>query len=362
MSVAQGSIDDRQEQWFDSAWWDGQIGMAIATPDPVLANLRITVAHYHLSLALREVLGPDTGANFHTWATWGSKKAGATIRQEDVPHIRALALLAGGGLGLLGTAEVRHRLGDTRLLASTTGTLLGGWGADALARQLLDHAGRMILGGNITVIDDIGRQTARFVSNFHGHPEPDAGRLEEFRGGLRPGPTAAGGQDLLKHAFTHYYQARHARDLDDKHQQMLLANLYTILHEHIRLQPYIAGAMPLLARRLITRRLLNFYAGLRKMSVGRDVVPLDGVDCPCTLRHVENAELLSFLNGPSGWDRTPDSLLGSHADNWADIRDRMNFICDLFRSYHVDPGLFGAPYTPAQCAQIEAGRIPGGAL
>jgi len=40
----------------------------------------------------------------------------------------------------------------------------------------------------------------------------------------------------------------------------------------------------------------------------------------------------------------------------------MNFICDLFRSYHVDPGLFGAPYTPAQCAQIEAGRIPGGAL
>ncbi len=62
------------------------------------------------------------------------------------------------------------------------------------------------------------------------------------------------------------------------------------------------------------------------------------------------------------WDRTPDSLLGSHADNWADIRDRMNFICDLFRSYHVDPGLFGAPYTPAQCAQIEAGCIPGGAL
>jgi hypothetical protein len=216
----------------------------------------------------------------------------------------------------------------------------------------------MILGGNITVIDDIGRQTARFVSSFHGHSEADPQRLADFLAPLRPGPTAAGGQDLLRHAFTHYYQARHARDLNDKHEQMLLANLYTILHEHIRLQPYIAGAMSLLARRLITRRLLNFYVGLRKMSVGRDVVPLDDVDCPCTLRHLENLELLGFLGGPGGWDRTPDSVLGSHAENWADIHDRMNFICDLFRSYHFDKGLFGAPYTEVQCAEIASGRIP----
>jgi len=362
MSTAPEGMAGYPAHWFDNAWWEGQIGRAISSPDPVLANLRITVTHYRLSLALREILSPETGANFHTWATWGSKQAGATIRQEDVPHIRALALLTGGGLGLLGTAEVRHRLGGTRLLASTTGTLLGSWGIHALTQQLLDHASRMILGGNITVIDDIGRQTARFVSTFHGHPEPDAQRLEVFLGALRPGPTAAGGQTLLKNAFTHYYQARHAQDLNEKHEQMLLANLYTILHEHIRLQPYIAGAMPLLARRLTTQRLLNFYIGLRKMSVGKDVVPLDDVDCPCTLRHLENAELLGFLGGPGGWDRTPDSLLGSHAANWADIHDRMNFICDLFRTYHFAPGLFIAPYTDAQCVDIEAGRLPRGVL
>lgn len=362
MSTAPESMAGRPAHWFDNAWWEDQIGRAISSPDPVLANLRITVTHYRLSLALREIVSPEAGANFHTWATWGSKQAGATIRQEDVPHVRALALLTGGGLGLLGTAEVRHRLGGTRLLASTTGTLLGSWGIHALTQQLLDHASRMILGGNITVIDDIGRQTARFVSTFHGHPEPDAQRLEVFLGALRPGPSAAGGQTLLKNAFTHYYQARHAQDLNEKHEQMLLANLYTILHEHIRLQPYIAGAMPLLARRLTTQRLLNFYIGLRKMSVGKDVVPLDDVDCPCTLRHLENAELLGFLGGPGGWDRTPDSLLGSHAANWADIHDRMNFICDLFRTYHFAPGLFIAPYTDAQCVDIAAGRLPRGVL
>jgi hypothetical protein len=240
--------------------------------------------------------------------------------------------------------------------------LAGGWGSRMLAHQLLDHASRMILGGNITVLDDIGRQSARFIGAFHGHPEPDPGRLAEFLALLRPGPTAAGGQDLLAKAFTHYYQARHAQDLNDKHEQMLLANLYTILHEHIRLQPYIVGAMPLVARRLITHRLLNFHAGPRQMSVGRDVVPPEDPGCPCTLQHIENAELLGFLGGPGGWDRTPDSVLGSHANNWADIHDRMNFICDLFRAYHFDAGLYTAPYTGAQCEDIESGRVPGGAL
>jgi hypothetical protein len=35
------------------------------------------------------------------------------------------------------------------------------------------------------------------------------------------------------------------------------------------------------------------------------VVTLDDVDCPCTLRHLENVDLLGFLGEPGGWDRTP---------------------------------------------------------
>src|SRR5689334_12827938 len=85
--------------WASRAWWDERIGVAIATPDPVLCNLRITLAHYELSCALHAVLGADSGGNFHTWAVWGSKKAGSTIRQEDVPHLRGTAALLGGTLG-----------------------------------------------------------------------------------------------------------------------------------------------------------------------------------------------------------------------------------------------------------------------
>ena len=345
------------EHWFDHAWWEGQIDQAISTPDPALANLRITVAHYQLSLALRATIGPGGGANFHTWATWGSKKAGTTIRQEDVPYLPTLARWAGGGLGLLGGAAMAPRGRDAARFAAPLGLLLGGWGAEALTRQRLAQAGRLILRGNIIVIDDIGRQTARFVSTFHGHPAPDAPRLAGFLGALRPGPTAAGGQDLLRYAFTHYDQSRHTCDPAAAREHLLLGNLYAILHEHVRLQPYIAGAMPRPARRLITRRLLHFVVGRHTMSAAQDVTPWAG-----PLPPVENAELRAFLVGPGGWDRTLDGVRGSGAANWADIRDRMNFICALFRAGHDDPDLFTAPYTAAQCADIAAGCIPGGAL
>ncbi len=341
--------------WFDSAWWEDEIDRAIATPDPALANLRITVAHYQLSLALRATLAPAAGANFHTWATWGSKKAGTTIRQEDVPHLPALARWAGAGVGLLGLAA----LGPRARAAAPLAALLGSWGAAALTRRELAQASRMILRGNIIVLDEIGRQTARFVGTFHAQPAPDRDRLAGFLAGLRPGSTATGGQDLLVRAFTHYYRSRYTGDPAAAREHLLLGNLYAILHEHIRLQPYIAGAMPRPARRLITRRLLHFAVGRQTMSAAADVTAWAGGG-PLPLP--ANAELRRFLAGPGGWDRTLDGVRGSGATNWADIRDRMNFICALFRTGNDDPDLFTAPYTAAQCAAIAAGRIPGGAL
>jgi hypothetical protein len=342
-------------QWSNRSWWEDAIDRAITTPDPALANLRITVAHYQLSLALRATLAPAAGANFHTWATWGSKKAGTTIRQEDVPHLPALARLAVGGVGLLGLAA----LGRHARAVAPFGELLGSWGAAALTRRALDRASRMILRGNIIVLDEIGRETARFVGTFYGQPTPDRDRLAGFLAALRPGPTAAGGQDLLARAFIHYYRSRHAVDLAPAREHLLLGNLYAILHEHIRLQPYIAGAMPRPARRLITRRLLHFAVGRRTLSAAADVTAWAGGG-PLPLP--ANAELRRFLAGPGGWDRTLDGVRGSRAADWAALRDRMNFICALFRTGNDDPDLFTAPYTAAQGAAIADGRIPDGAL
>ncbi len=298
-----------------------QIEAACATEDPRLCNLRVTLGHYDLSLALRDALGADAGANFHTWAVWGSKKAGTTIRREDFTGPRGMLLRT-------------------------------------VARPALNRAAREILAGNITVLDDIGHVTARFVLAFPPGAARDEERLEAFLAELRPGPPSVEGQDLLARAFRRYWLAHHEPDPNAKHEHMLLANLQAILHEHVRLEPHIAGSIPRPMRNLVTARVLDFRAGAEELQVGRDLAPASIEGEPDSLRHITNADLSHFLTGPQGWDRTPDDLDGSGARDWTDIRDRMNYIVDLFRSRHFDASLFDAPYDERQRAAIEAGRMP----
>ena len=352
---------DCPDEWFDPSWWAEEIPAVIALPDPTLSNLRITLAHYQLSLALREVTGADAGANFHTWAVWGSKKAGVTIRREDTHRVRRAVHLLGGGCGLGVAAAGGLWLALLNpVLCLGLGCLVGAGPALGL-RRVLKRTASQILAGNRTVLEDIGLATGRFVAAFHGRPSPDPDRLEEFLQTLRPGRTEGGGQGMLGRAFTHYYNARYEPDQDKKHEWMLLANCYAILHEHIRLEPYIAGSMPRLLRRWVTARLLNFYIGEDELRVGLDVPGEVDQSFPGTLRELDNPELLAFLEG-DGWDRTPNSLAGSQARDWADLRERMNFIVDLFRSRHLSPMLFAAPYTREQRAALLEGRIPTGPL
>lgn len=345
----------------DAAWWESEIDAAIAVSRPVLCNLRITLAHYELSRALSAVTGPDTGANFHTWAVWGSKKAGKTIRRQDIPHLASLTAALGAGLGALAVRAVvpsgPNRRGPT-LLASAA----GGLAASTVTGRLLADAAHRILEGNITVLNDIGRPSARFITTFLDQPQPDPERLSAFLATLRPGPTAAGGQDLLTRAYTHYYLARYETHCDARHEHMLLANYCAILHEHVRLQPYISGAMPGPLRRLVTAHLLEFELGEYKHEVGEDVEPWQGASFPETLAQLADEDLASFLSGQGGWDRTPNDLAGSRAVDWSNIRDRMNFIVDLFRSRHLDDGLFRAPFTKAQSRDVLAGNVPSGPL
>jgi hypothetical protein len=354
-------MEDIRKELFDCSWWERELRSVLAIEDPVLCNLRITLAHYKLSLALHHLLGPDTGANFHTWAVWGSKKAGMTIRRQDMRRIRPIAMLVGVMLGALSATTVGRGLGQP-LVRAGVGTVLGGVGFSELTRRLLDRTVAHILGGNRTVLDDIGHVTARFLCSFHGSATPDPARLDAFVASLRSGDSRGGGQDLLKQAFTHYYMAWHEPNLDAKHEHMLYANLQAILHEHLRLDPYIDGAILRPLRRAVTARLLRYRVGNAGLSVAEDVPAWVGSATPSSLELLAHPELLDFLVGSDGWDRTPDNLSGSRARDWTDIRDRMNYIVDLFRTRHFDPELFLPPLTEEQSRTLLAGRVPGGPL
>jgi len=359
---AEAWIAERIPSWGDLGWWREQIEGACDGRNPVLSNLRITLAHQQLSLALVHVTGAGCGANFHTWAVWGSKKAGQTIRKEDVPFLPRAglglgALTAAGVAAVLSGGGPRRRAATSAAAGASTGAALS-WTAD----RVLDRAARHIFDGNVTVLTDIGVQTARFVSAFLHPADRTDTRLAEFLAALRPGQARDEGQDLLSDAYTHYFHASREPIRDRRDEMMLCANLFAILHEHQRLQPYIEGSVPRPLRRFVTEHLLSFTVGDEAMRVGRDVPRRGGVRYPETLRTIETPELESFLYGPHGWDRTPNTLTGSAATDWTDLSDRMNYIVDLFRSRQCDPNLFAAPFAPAQRSAILTGRVPPGPL
>lgn len=61
---------------------------------------------------------------------------------------------------------------------------------------------------------------------------------------------------------------------------------------------------------------------------------------PEHLRTIESGELNALL---SQYDKTPNSLKGSSANDGSKFDQRMNYIVDLFRSRQGDPRLFDAP-------------------
>ena len=192
----------------------GADDQAVGGRDPVLSNLRITLTHQQLSLSLRQLIGESGGANFHTWAVWGSKTAGRTIRHEDLPVpmrvVTPAATLAGAGAAAV--MRVRRGPGRARRHAVSIAAGAGvGGGLGRGVRRLADRAAHSIFGGNATVLDDIGRQTARFL---FAAGSDDA--FEAFEAQLRPGPPETGGQDLLRGAYRHYREASRATDPDHR--------------------------------------------------------------------------------------------------------------------------------------------------
>ncbi|MGQ0805550.1 MAG: hypothetical protein ACT4PI_17040 [Actinomycetota bacterium] len=325
--------------------WRRALDVAVDCPDPTRANLLITQGHYELSLALRDVLGLDAGANFHTWAVWGSREAGTTISQRDVPGLRvAGAVVAGGAaLALMPLVDL-----------PVAGALASATLAYGIAARELREATERISAGNRLVLDEIGGETARFVATFSDDIASEPTRIADFCAGLRPGPTHRGGQQLLRRAFTNYHAAARTPDVAMKHELTFLANCQAVWHEHIRLQSYIAGAMPRPFRRRITRRLLDFRVGPEPLHVGRDLDVVAGRSYPSTLDTLVGLETVGVVEQLRRPARPPTSLVDSGARNWADLADRMNYIVDLFRSRHLEPSVFEPPYPSDETEDLRA--------
>jgi hypothetical protein len=312
--------------------WIRAIEAACAEPNLARSNLLITRLHYLLSEALADRLGREGGPNFHSWAVWGSRKAGVTIRQEDLDSAISNATMTAGVVGSVIGAATGILAGRwlgwapdyvTAAIGAGVGTLVGGWTGRRIAIWSRGKAAKLVLRGNQVVIQDIGEQSARFLELLEKGATKDD--REAFFAGLRAGPTEKHGQDRLKTAFRSYLAAFDSNDLEEKRAAMIAGNCEIVYHEHIRLEPYIRGAMPFIVRRCATQRLMTYDIGERVLTVGED---LPGFPTPTAAR------------------------------NWAKIEERMRYVFALFRKFHNAPEVFSTP--EMEMAQItKSGHSPG---
>lgn len=371
-----------------------------AIADPVIRNLRITQAYHELSAAAASRLGPV--ANWCTFATWASKQAGRTIREEDLARAIETAFRsspdAANAAGEVATEA--GRLGAR----STMDASLGSVWAVVDPTAALDRASVAVARGNLRVFEEIGRAFARFDVECGLDAAADADALAKFVQGLSPGEPPDG-QRYLRQAFSHYHRARFEVDPIARAQLVLLANLEIGFHEQIRLQPEIVEALDAavvdprevregvvaalfpravwlvrirlfiagllgrrtlfdkavdalvlekqrLVRRILTRHLMSIDLGTAvRLELGKDL----GAGFPPPLRSIVVPELRGLLERI---DPTPDSQRDSGAADWADLGDRVHFITDMFRCYQESPFLFEPPFTPAQLERLEAGERP----
>ena len=380
-----------------------EIQRILALSDLTLRNLFITQGYHELSGALSRMLG--SSANWCTFATWASKQAGQTIRREDLERFLEHEIRTVPGLpGLDEVAAAAARFGsrlDPAGIRRIVEDLL-------LKSSPLTRASAAISRGNRKLFEEIAGEFSRFLATFAGDAAFDPEKIARFVESLRPGDPP-GGQEFLRRAFTHFYQARFDPDPKVRAERILLANLEVGFHEQMRLQPDIEEALeaalpdpeelrrkllpalfpnagPMLRMRLRLPRFLRRMSPLdraldRLLEELRRVVrraltevlmrlELPGEEAlrlrrdlrrsfPDSLRTINDPDLTALLKRV---DPTADSLSLSGAEDWADFAERMHFIADLFRCFQEHAPLFGAPFSPAQLADLKTGRMPSGRL
>lgn len=378
-----------------------------ALPDPVIRNLQITQCYHELAVAMAaRVSAPIGGANWCTFATWASRQAGQTIRQEDFARllenaVRSAPVRAQAAPDVVASAQA---LGSQHSAAEVQETVWDVINPLAAVDRAADAVGR----GNRKVFEEIGREFARFFATCLNDAAFDSENIMRFCAELRPGDPPAG-QQYLRQAFARYYQAFFESDAAARAQLLLLANIEIGFHEQTRLQPEIAEAMnaalidhkefrlrlikalfpqhtwwvrlrlfllklfnrprPLDAAldRLLAeaRRLAHLIITEYMMTIGlpHDVILHLGEDVPAefppSLQHITLPELQTLL---ARIDPTPDSPRESGAVDWSALPDRLHYIIDLFRCYHESADLLDPPYTAEQVAALKAGRLPKGRL
>ena len=364
-----------------------EVRQILEIEDSALANLWITQAYHDLATGLAPLLG-RADASWCSFAVWASKTAGRSIRADRLVD-RLRHLFRTSSRFQFAISRSNSILNPSRWLG-----LRPAVDFDALFAGLSEVAKRVsesIASGNRRVFSELGPIFAHMIETFEGATERDPEALEEL---LKTHVDPIDRAGDLRRAVSDYYAAIFEPKPQRRAQLILLANSRAVLHEQRELQADIARALdapvdhilehlsygPWLrglpvwvqtlldfARRFVEREtrglweefmtevVMTIQTADEVLALGSDVPPLpSGQLFPDALATPEGA-LADFL---ATWDRTGGTGVGSGADDWEQLDQRMNYIANLFRSRQQHAPLLAAPYTASVLAEMASGRVP----
>ena len=277
-----------------------------------------------------------------------------------------------------------------------------------LADSAKNRASAAVARGNKKVFDEIALEFARFIATCLQDKEYKESSINDFCKLLRPGLPPDGQQHLVL-AFKSYYKAFFETNLKAQDELIFFANIQIGFHEQTRLQPEIAESLdaanidPQQIKDHLTDLLVNSktlrgkFIYFSKWVIGETKLFKNAVDnlaataekhirrvitkhlmtltippdnClhlgdnlispyPQNLTTLSGAELITLLKQLKPTTNTID---GAGCTDWADLKQRIHFIANLFRCYHGTKDLFDAPFSGEQLVVIKTGRVPGGQL
>lgn len=369
--------------------------------EPVNRNLQITACYKDLSSSF--AIRTGFVANWCSFATWASKQAGVTIRNEDLqrkleellsgePAIKTILLLISTYAKKLGNTDIHQKIHIEALHKIV----------ESASRKASDAVAR----GNKKVFEEIGLEFARFIRVCLTDEHYNDSTIASFCASLRPG-LPPDGQMYLCSAFTRYYKAFFEQVPKAQDELILMANIEIGFHEQTRLQPEIAeslnaamidskeltkyltdllvnnsnfkgkifyflqwvvGRTNLLKnainqlviiaqehlRRILTRHLMSLTLPPDEcLHLGDDLVR----PYPADLHTIENHDLVTLLKNLKPYENSRE---GSGCTDWADLKQRIFYIAHLFRCYHDNKNLFDEAFTSEQLEIIRKGGIPSG--
>jgi hypothetical protein len=350
----------------DSRWWSRQISAAVAERDERLSNLRVTAVHHQLSEAMRLLLGPDSGANFHSWAVWGSMKAGVTIRRKDFQQAFRNGVFDRSRLGRSGGRLLARLCGDPvpgrprspALGMERLGVALGRRLVTPLAERARARARTALRAANRSLLAVTGGHTARFLEAFHAAADPEPQRLRAYLAGFRPGPPRRGGEDALRAAYRRYHESLFEADPGRRRALTYFANVLIISWEMTLLQPYFHRAVPRGPAAVVMPFFSTYEIGPRRLDMRQDVPRADGPAAPVSLRTSAGGDLETFLVRSVGRRGVRGRLGGTRLRPLIDPRRRLRYLFALTRVLHGDPAVLETPYSREEMDDIGEGRVP----